>query len=166
MNKKGFTLIELILTIIIVGIIAGVSASVLMRGIDSYALVMNRKDALQHARVGMDRMVSELMLTRLIDITYISPTHIGFFDVNGSATSFKKKTYYNTVDLFRGDDFLAGQISLLNFTFFKSNDQAATWPFDVKRIGIELTIQTIGGYGTIPLRTQVFPRNYMYSNFR
>ncbi len=166
MNRKGFTLIELILTIIIVGIIASVAASVLMRGIDAYSLITNRKDALQHARVGMDRMVSELLLARNIDITYIASDHIGFFDFNGYATSFKLTTSYNTIDLYRGDDFLAGQVNLLHFTFYKQDNTTAIWPFDVRRTGIELTIQSIGGYGNVPLRTQVFPRNYMYTNFR
>lgn len=164
--ESGYTLIELVLTIIIVGIIAVVTASVLLRGIDTYSLVMNRKDANQHARVGMDRMVSELLLARWYDFTLINDTKIDFWDRDGSATSFKRTTYEGTVDLYRGNDFLAGQIALLDFDFYKQDNSTASWPWDVKRINIELTVQSLGGFGSVPLRTEVFPRNFMYSNFR
>ncbi|MBI2092689.1 MAG: prepilin-type N-terminal cleavage/methylation domain-containing protein [Deltaproteobacteria bacterium] len=164
--KNGFTLIELILTIIIVGIIALVSAQVLMRGIETYSLVTNRKDATQHARVGMDRMIQELMLLKSLDLTYASDARIDFFDATGALTNFRRASVYSTIDLFRRDDFLAGRISLLDFDFYRSNDAATTVPLAVRRINIELTTQTIGGYGTVPVRTNVFPRNFMYTNFR
>lgn len=165
-TSKGFTLVELVLTIVIVGIIAGVSAQVLMRGIDTYSFVTNRKDAIQHARVGMDRMVSELLLVHLLDITGISATQISFIDNQGHLTNFRRTTQYGTVDLFRNNDFLAGQIGLLNFLYYKSDGSTARWPLEVKLINISLTIQGLGGSGSVPLRTQVFPRNHMYNNFR
>ncbi|PIR17784.1 MAG: hypothetical protein COV46_02745 [Deltaproteobacteria bacterium CG11_big_fil_rev_8_21_14_0_20_49_13] len=166
MKNKGFTLIELLLTIIVVAIISGVSAQVLVRGIEIYSLIANRRDALEHARVGMDRMVSELLLVKSLDITSISNTNISFKDINGSSTSFRRATQYNTIDLFRGSDFLAGQVALLDFDYYKSDGSPANFTWDVRRINIELTIQTIGGYGDVPLRTEVFPRNFMYTNFR
>jgi prepilin-type N-terminal cleavage/methylation domain-containing protein len=166
MNKKGFTLVETILTIIVVGIIAGVSGQVLMRGIDAYSMITNRKDAIQHARVGMDRMMYELLLVDSSKLTSVSDTRIDFVDMNGSAANFRRANVYGTLDLVRGNDFLAGQVALLDFDFFKSDGTSAVFPWDVRRISIELTAQALGGYGTIPLRTEVFPRNFMYTNFR
>lgn len=166
MNKKGFTLIETILTIIVIGIIAGVSGQVLLRGIDAYSLIVDRKDAMQHARVGMDRMVNELLLVSQADVSSIADERIDFRDTNGIATGFMRANVYGTLDLVRGSDFLAGQIYLLDFDFFKSDGTNAVWPGDMRRINIELTTQAIGGYGTVPLRAEVFPRNFMYSNFR
>ncbi len=166
MDKKGFTLIETILTIIVVGIIAGVSGQVLLRGIDAYSMIMNRKDAVQHARVGMDRMMYELLLVDSSKLTSISDTRIDFIDANGNAANFSRANVYGTLDLVRGNDFLAGQVTLLDFDLFKTDGSSAVFPWDVRRINIELTTQALGGYGTVPLRTEVFPRNFMYSNFR
>ncbi len=166
MNNKGFTLIEIILTIMVVGVIAGVSAKVLMDGIDTYSLVTSRRDAVEHARVGMDRMVSELLLVDSNDITLASGTKVSFTDANNSSTNFQRKTVQNTWELYRGDDFLAGIVGLLDFDYYRDNGNSTSWPWLVRRINIELTVQTLGGYGTIPLRTEVFPRNFMYTNFR
>jgi len=159
-------LIELVLTIVVVGIIAAVSAQVLLRGIDAYNLITNRKDALQHARVGMDRMIDELLLLDSFKITSISDTKIEFWDDNNSLTNFRRTTQSGHWVLYRGDDFLSGIVGLLDFDYFKSNGAAAVWPWDVRRISIELTIQALGGVGSIPLRTEVFPRGFMYNNFR
>jgi len=163
---KGYTLIELVLTIVIVGIIAAVSAQVLVRGIDAYTLITNRKDALQHARVGMDRMIDELILLNSSKISSISDTKIGFWDDTNALTNFRRTSQGGNLVLYRGDDFLAGIVGLLDFDYFKSTGAPAVWPWDVRRINIELTIQALGGVGSIPLRTEVFPRGFMYNNFR
>lgn len=166
MNKKGFTLIETILTIIVIGIIAGVSGQVLMRGIDAYALITSRKDALQHARVGMDRMVNELLLVSSATVTSVTDTRIDFRDIDNIVANFRRANIYGTLDLVRTNDFLAGQISTLDFDYFKSDGTSAVLPADMRRINVELTTQPLGGYGTVAIRTEVFPRNFMYSNFR
>ena len=166
MRKKGFTFIELVLTIVIIGIIAGVAAQVLIRGIDAYSLITNRKDALQHARVGMDRMVLELMLIRSTDLTYISNTRINFFDAQGYSTNFRQATVSSYPELYRGDDFLSGRIAAFDFDFYQSNGSSTSSASSVRRINIELTVQGLGSAGTVPLRTEVFPRKFMYSNFQ
>lgn len=161
--KKGFTLIELILTVIIVGLIAGVSAQVLLQGIDTYSLITSRKNAMDNARVSMDRMVSEFLLLKSLDISSIQEAQIDFVDQLGGATNFKR---VNTIDLYRGNDYMGGPLALLDFDFYKSDGTVTNVAADVRKINIELTIQSLGGYGTIPLRTEVFPRNFMYTNFR
>lgn len=164
-RKAGFTFIEMILTIVIVGIIAGVTAKILLSGIDTYSFIMNRKDAVQHARVGMERMVDELELLRWFDITRMNGNHLGYTDRQGNISSFKSGTLGGQPVLLRGDDFLAGRLGLISFAYLKANGTNATFSWDVKKINVQLTIESLGGYGSIVLRTEVFPRNFMYSNF-
>jgi len=165
-NQKGYTLIELILTIIVVGIIAAVSAQILMRGIDSYNFIMNRKDAVQHARVGMDRMLEELLLVRSIDIISAGDTQVSFWDYSGASVNFRRYTVNNVWQLYRKDDFLAGSVAFLDFDYYNSSNQATSLAWSVRRINIELTVQALGGAGSVPVRCEVFPRNFMYSNFQ
>jgi len=164
-NRRGFTLVETILTIVVVGIIAGVSAKILVSGLDTYAFITNRKDLTQHARVAMERMVNELTVARWNDITWMSGTHIGFIDRGGSSTSFKSKTFNNIPSIARGNDFLAGQLGFLDFDYLQYDGSNAWLNFQLKRINIELSLDALGGYGSLTLRTEVFPRNEMYDNF-
>jgi len=164
-NRRGFTLVEIVLTIVVVGIIAGVSAKILLSGLDTYAFVTNRKDLTQHARVAMERMVNELTVVRWYDITWMSGTRLSFIDRGGSATSFKTKTFNNIPSIARGNDFLAGQLGFLDFDYLQYDGSNAMFSWQLKKINIELSLDALGGYGSLTLRTEVFPRNDMYDNF-
>lgn len=163
---RGFTLIEMILTIIIIGIIAGVTAKILMTGLDTYSFIANRKDATQHARVAMERMVSELTLLESDDITYISNERLKFIDRDDAAASFQKVIVSGNPTLYRSQDFLAGRLGFIDFDYMREDGSAALFAWQVRRINIELSVEALGGYGSIILRTDVFPRNFMYDNFR
>lgn len=169
-KKNGFTLIELILTIIVVGIISSVSAKILLSGIDTYSFVTNMKDATQHARVAMDRMIAELMLVRQNDITYIGNERISFYDQSGTGTSFRKYTSTSGTGgqptIARGSDFLAGRLGFIDFDYLKSDGTDATSILQLRKINVELSIDALGGYGSVTLRTEIFPRNFMYNNFQ
>lgn len=164
--SNGFTLVETLLTIVIVGIIAGVSAKILMSGIDTYSFVSNRKDASQHARVAMNRMISELTSVENGDITGIYNNRVLFRDKDNISTSFRSTTMNGQPVIKRGDDFLAGRLGLLDFDYLKADGTNAATPAETKRINIELTIDSLGGFGPVPLRAEIFPRNLMYENFR
>jgi len=170
MNKRrGFTFIETILSVLIVSIIAGVAAKVLITGLDVYALVVNRNNAFQSARSAMDRIEDELVLLKWTDITWMSNTRFGFFDTNGVSTDFEKVNVYKsgrTVPCInRGSDFLAGEVIALDFDYYKDDGTATIWSFEVKRINVDITVQALANAGTVHLRTDIFPRNFMYSNF-
>lgn len=169
-NIKGFTLVEIILTIVIVGIIAGVTAKILMSGLDTYSFVVNRKDITQQARVSMDRMVSELMLIDTSDINLMQNTIFAFDDRDGTPTSFGLTTYQGEPILVRGDGYnmrpLAHSVGFIDFDYLKPDGSSTTVVGDVRRINIELSLDAYGGYGSIALRTEVFPRNFMYQNFQ
>ena len=59
-KENGFTLLEAVLVIVIVGILAVVIGTPLIQGSLAWRDVSTRKDATQQARLGMDRMVREL----------------------------------------------------------------------------------------------------------
>lgn len=170
---NGFTLVETILTIMIVGIIAGVTAKILMSGLDTYAFITNRKDATQHARVAMERMASELVLIKNEDIRWMNNDNFGFWDRDGQKSSFKKDTMGGRPVLSRGDEslwgddyFLAGPLGFIDFDYLRADGTGASSADQVRKINIELSVESLGGYGPVTLRTEVFPRNMMYDNFQ
>lgn len=165
-KKRGFTFIEVVLTIIVVGIIAGVTAKVLLSGLDTYSFITNRKDAAQHARVAMERMIDELLLVEWDDVTWMGNEHLTFIDRDNSTTSFKRDTEEGIPILERGNDFLAGPLGLIDFDYLREDGSVAYFNTQLRRINIELAIDALGGHGIVNLRSEVFPRNFMYDNFR
>lgn len=168
-KKHGFTFVETILAIVIVGAIASVAAKVLTSGLDVYSLVVNRHDASHRARLSMERMVDEIVLINSGDILGMSNTRLRFRDSDGISTDFKQQTVTyqgrSTPCLYRGDDFLAENVGSFDFDYYTSTGSSTIWAAQVRRINIELTIEAMADAGSIHLRTDVFPRNFMYSNF-
>ena len=50
-RSSGFTFVETLLTVILVGVLSGVVAKVLVTGLDIYSLVANRNRAFHSARL-------------------------------------------------------------------------------------------------------------------
>lgn len=88
-NKNGFTLIELVITMVLIGIVAYVVASSLSTGIRAFFVTDNRKEALDQARTAMERMTREIRNVRSsADISAADATTFTFFDVSGASISF------------------------------------------------------------------------------
>lgn len=170
MNKRGFTFVETILSVILVAIIAGVAAKVLISGLDIYSLIVNRNTAFHTARAAMERIQDELLYLKSTDITWMSDTRLGFRDVNGYSTDFEKTTVRRGAQIIpcinRGDDYLAGDVTQLDFDYYNATGGSTIWPLQVRRINIELTVQAMGNAGSVHLRSDVYPRTFMYSNFQ
>lgn len=168
-KKRGFTFVETILAIIIVGAIAGVAAKVLIAGLDVYALVVNRHDASQTARLAMERMVDEIVTVEWTDITGMYNTRFSFRDIDGHGTNFKtrivSKGGQSVNCIYRDEDFLGGSVSSFDFDYFDANGNSTIWSWQVRRINIEFNIDAPANAGVVHLRTDVFPRNFMYDNF-
>jgi prepilin-type N-terminal cleavage/methylation domain-containing protein len=95
-TEKGYTLIELILVIVILGILSVLVGVPLLQGARGWKAVSTRKEATQFARLGMDRMARELRMTQrlanntpnIAEVT-TAPTCIRFTDVLGNLILYK-----------------------------------------------------------------------------
>ena len=170
MKRRGFTFVETILCVIVIAVIASVAARVLLAGLDVYKLVVDRNNAFQGARMAMERMFDELIHLRSTDISWMSDQRIGFRDINGVSTDFDMETAsgggYSIPCIYRGDDYLVGNVTYLDFDYLNETGQSTVWSWLVRRINIDFTVTAPRGAGTIRLRTDVFPRNFMYSDFQ
>lgn len=160
-SSDGFTLIEIVVTIVIVGIVGGIAAMIIAQGVRSYSDEQGRSGVRYQARFAVERMVREVRLIRsCADIT--GPANpsatLSFTDINGTAVAFSVAAG----NLNRGADRLAtGVTTAQPFRFLdKSGNPTTTCvsPNDIWFIEINLTAAQ--GAEAYSLRTRVHPRNF------
>lgn len=164
-KQKGFTIVETVLSIALIGILIVLSSVLLRQGLDSYAHISNRGGNLQSARYAMERMVRELKRAGDKDsnkIQNISSTRITFTDADGNTTNFE---LIGTL-LKRGSDRLLENVTALAFTGFRDNNDQTSSAQQLRRVRIQLTTLPPAETAPLILRTDVFFRNYMYENFQ
>ena len=179
LDRKGITLIELVLGMVLMGIVALVVANALSTGITGFFVTDNRKEALDQARVAMDRMAKEMrnVKSRLdIDSVSISSTQFCFKAINNlsdnDATNDDIIISYrysgNTIirqdglaDLAAcpgsGGNTLANNITSFKFTNPDGSDLTLAGVTTNKRVVLTLTSAVSGE--SVTLQTEVYPRN-------
>lgn len=165
MKNKGFTLIEIILSVSLVGILFAVSAIVLDRGIDSYADISERGAKNQDVRLAMERMVRELILVDAGpsgELNGIQSDRVQFRDALGQNTEFR--LIGNTLN--RETDPLLENVTAFTVTGYRSNNQVTTAAPQVRRIRLQLSALPVGQTAPVTLRTDIFLRTEMYENFQ
>jgi prepilin-type N-terminal cleavage/methylation domain-containing protein len=162
-NKKGhqagFTLVELVITIVLVGILAGLAALIILQGVRAYADEQSRSDLHYQARLAMERMAREIRLIRSCgDITPPASNpaaSITFTDISGTSVNFALAGN----NLNRGADLLAtGITSAQPFRFLAADGTTTT----IACPGIwfvEITVADTQRTESVQMRTRVHPRS-------
>lgn len=146
-REAGFTLIELILVIVLIGITAGSTAMLVLQGTQSYADLIERKESLHNARLAMERISREVR-----QATNASTVSASRLRINGGLLEFFHDAATSTVKIGGTSQpaegrILAEGISSLTFAMDNSND----W------VSIILTEATGRKYRTkIYLRKEIF----------
>ncbi len=168
-GTEGFTLIELTLVILVIGILAAVFIPPFYQGVKSYSAVETRGDLTSQARQAATRMVRE---HRTIQKEANNPPHITvaaaatttFVDVLDTDIRF----YLSGGALRRedidasADNILADNVSSVDFRYFDASNAELSRPLDaagldnVRRILLVLTL--VEGGETVSLTEQAFLR--------
>lgn len=163
--KKGFTLIELVIVIVIIGVIAGVVGYILLAAADAWTFKFNRADLLADGRLAMNRMVREIReIKRATNVTTATPSHFRFTNVDDVDIAYSR----TSTDLNRTADstanVLAENVSNLTFTYYDSSGATIATPVvtpnktDIHRIRINLTLTKSGE--NVYLQADSRPRNF------
>ncbi|MCM8800679.1 MAG: prepilin-type N-terminal cleavage/methylation domain-containing protein [Candidatus Omnitrophica bacterium] len=162
-KKKGITLIELIMVIIIVAVLVGVSSMYIKEIIDLWRFLSFRNEVVSEVRLALSRMQREIREVRdSLSISVASVNQFQFTDINENSINF----YLSGNNLMRNSYILAGNVTSLKFCYYNFDNQPSCLPecncsvsnfSDISRIVIEIQV-TSGGQTKI-LRTQVYPRN-------
>jgi prepilin-type N-terminal cleavage/methylation domain-containing protein len=166
-HSKGFTLIEIVITIVIVGIIAGIASMIILQGARTYSAEDSRGNAHYQARLAVERVAREARLIRSCgDITYPMNNPFGsltFTDVNGNSITFSVAGG----NLSRGANILAnGVTSATPFRFLNRTGAALTSPINSCGVApndiwyLEIDLTDTQGSETLEIRTRVHPMNF------
>ncbi len=168
-SQHGFSLVESVLSCVVLAIVALTFASLFAHAIDSYEDMNARSESLDNARYSLNRISKELMYIQPSNITAIAPGQLSFTDSTGLATSFNTASVGGVLNLYRGTDLLAQNLSSFGFAYYDATGALITdysSPALVRRIQISISVKDTSGNNDVALTTEVYPRNFYYSNFQ
>ncbi|MBF0438152.1 MAG: prepilin-type N-terminal cleavage/methylation domain-containing protein [Magnetococcales bacterium] len=148
-HAKGFSLIEILSVIVLVGILSSIIANMLGTGLTAFNQAKLQNNGYSQLRVAMDRITRELRTAK--NIVSIGASSIQLNDINNSAISFQLAG--NILD--RNATPLAKQISALSFTERSGNCVIVGSPYQCI---IDISITSDNASGLLQLNTSVFIR--------
>lgn len=141
MKKKGFTLIEIIMVVVILAVVSFIFGAFITTAIDSWVFVKTREDALSSARKSIIRMTREMRrIKKPVHIITATTTECQFVDIGEGIVDFKQ----NGTNLLRNDVVLATGVvdpGGLVFTYLDEDGNPTSVKQDIRSIRIKLNIQ-------------------------
>lgn len=170
-NQNGFSLTEVVLTLVVATMLAGVSSQTMMNNMDSYAFMATRRAAVADSRHSINQVSYELRGLTTAEITEITPTKISFKDTQGNSTNFRLATNGATLAVFRGSEVLLDRVNSFTFNYYNDQGQelsaeAGNIP-NIRRIKVNITTAPVSDEGQIALSTIITPRQFIgYANYQ
>jgi prepilin-type N-terminal cleavage/methylation domain-containing protein len=165
-QSKGFTLIEIIIVIVLVGILATMAAMIIMQGVRAYSVEQSRSDAHYQARFAMERMAREIREIRsntAADIPAMTGTTLQYNDINGVQMGFR----LNAGNIERTEDNgVTWQTLAINITapggniFTYLDDTGAVTASPASLWLVQKQFTATQGTESIDMQTTVHPRNF------
>ena len=149
LHARGFTLIEVIITLVIAGVLATIGATLLSSGFRSYFLGRELAQDAAQGTLALERMTRDLRAVRsAADLTTIGASTISFVDVDGNTITYALSAGSVTRSQNGGTaQPLAANVSSLAFTYLQNDGQttaassATVWYIVV---AVTVTSQNVG----------------------
>lgn len=159
MNKKAYTLIEIIMAVSVAAVIAAVIAFVINAGMENWFFIKGQKRIMMEARGAMKRMVREIRRTKdnsSLNILNFTSTRYRFKDVDNNTIDY----WQDGTDLKRTDRVLLRSLAGsggLDFVYLGKEGAAAGFSEDIRTI--QITIKVVEGENRVRLRSAASIRN-------
>jgi prepilin-type N-terminal cleavage/methylation domain-containing protein len=166
-REAGFTLVEIIITIVLVGILAGIAAMIITQAVRAYTGEQDRGDVQYQAQFALERMARELRSIRtpaetgsnvLGTITGNPANRFIFTDLSGTTISYglTGTTLNRTVGGVPAP--LAQGVTGLEFRHYTNANVLTTVPANLWFV--EITMTVVRDTETVQMQTRVHPRNF------
>ncbi len=172
-GQGGFTLMEMVLSITLIGV-AGIAAGMLiLQGTRSYEALLEQKEASDQAALSLERLSRELRLLKCStsgvscapeasDIPVMSANELRFVNsemegrgLRASGGALMLRYGVGGVD----PEFqLASNVSSLSFDYLKTDGTAASTPAELWTIGVNIAFTS--GQSVINIKAFVHPRDF------
>ncbi|MCB1213989.1 MAG: prepilin-type N-terminal cleavage/methylation domain-containing protein [Deltaproteobacteria bacterium] len=166
---RGFSLLETVMALVLLGIVGLSTAMMLRLGADSFSMVSSRTEALNKAQLTLHRMSQELLALNVGDLQNIAENRIDFVDGDGIESNFRSvASPEGHLQIYRSADLLADSLNKFRIAYFGADGTEISEPSevnDVRRILIEMSIAAGEDYGTVEINRSVYIRSYYYSNY-
>ncbi|MFC1755235.1 type II secretion system protein [Thermoproteota archaeon] len=170
--KRGFTLVEVIMVMVVLAAIAGIGVASISTATDALSFLTIRSEMDQSADVAMGRMSFEIR--RLRDDASISAAganQFTFTDVDGTSIGYSLvgTDLIRTSSATSTSDILASSVSGLVFAYFDYSGNQLVVPVlapltNIRRIQVTITFQS-GAY-TFDYSSQIRPRNLRHLSYK
>jgi len=163
-NSKGFTLIEIVITIVLVSILSGLAAVIILQGVKAYSAEQIRSDVHYQAKLAVERMAREIRTIRsatAADITTMTATNLQFNNISGNNIQFQRSGASAPYTLLRNADVLATHVQSMTLSYFANDGTTVVTSGTVANLWfvvIDVTDQQ--GSDSLQIRTRVHPRNF------
>ncbi|MBI5561491.1 MAG: type II secretion system protein [Deltaproteobacteria bacterium] len=173
---KGFTLIETVMSIVILGIVAVTAGLLIYQGTRSYGEMDRMRGLTAQATLASERMARELMTMRCSnsnatrclptasDITVMTGQEVRFVNSNNEGRGLRLDGAANAVKLRQGinngdpEDALAGKVSGLTFTYLDRSNASAASAVDVWTVLMDITLTD--GNQSVSIRGRAHPKAF------
>ena len=163
LKQDGFTLIEVIASLIIMGFIGSIAGMGIVHAVDGYVLAKESSATIQKSKIAVSRITKEFhSLTKIADSPTPSHSSISYFRENESYTLNYKA---DLGQIFMNDDLLLDKVKTFSLAYYDQYDDSKPDPSDptagfsenTKLVDIHLELN--GPQGTThQLETRVFLR--------
>jgi prepilin-type N-terminal cleavage/methylation domain-containing protein len=156
--SSGFTLIEMVITIVLIAIISSIAAMIILQGVKTYSLEDSRSNAHYQARLAMERMAREIRQIRsesTTDIQTMTAADLKFTNVAGATVEFT----WATPNLNLSANRLASGITAFTFKYYlvdgttQTADRTQVW-------FVEINMTAQQGTETLQMNSRVHPMNF------
>ncbi len=136
-KQNGYTLVEIVIVIVLLGILASAGSGVIVQAFDSYFTTKNITGANWQSALAIERMTRDLKaITSSNDILYATSSRFRIKDLDGSDIDYQ----VTNDQLLRNNQVLADGINAINFTYYNSNAAITTTIEQIRYLVVTLNI--------------------------